>query len=205
MSKCGLLDCGSGNFASVRNALEYLGVDVLAIREPGQLDQVSHVVLPGVGAFPAAMSRLKALNIIDQLEQQVVDGDKWFLGICVGMQILADEGEEFERCAGLGFIEGRVEKLCPTQADLRIPHMGWNELAVLTESPLFANLPDRPSFYFVHSYAFQPTNPKATVATCDYGQPVVACVQRDNIFGVQFHPEKSQHDGLQLLRNFAAL
>ncbi len=205
MSKCGLLDCGSGNLTSVRNALEYLGVDVLVIREAGQLGQVNHLVLPGVGAFPAAMSRFKELNILDELKQQVLGGGKWFLGICVGMQILADEGEEFERCAGLGFIDGRVTKLRPTQNELRIPHMGCNELDVLAESPLFAGLPDHPSFYFVHSYAFQPTNPSTTVATCDYGQKIVSCVQKDNIFGVQFHPEKSQHDGLQLLKNFVSL
>ena len=201
----GVLDYGSGNFGSVWNALEYLEVNKVRIDTPEQLPEVSHIVLPGVGTFPAAMRRLESLNLVQPLHEEVITKKKLFLGICVGMQILAGKGSEFEECDGLSYINGRVDKIEIETADLPLPHMGWNEIELNTESPLFRDLDADPSFYFVHSFSFRASNLSDVIATCQYGNKVVAAVQRDNIFGVQFHPEKSQRNGLKLLKNFSEL
>lgn len=201
----GLIDYGAGNYASVSNALRSLELDIARVTTPQQVDQVSHLILPGVGAFAAAMRKLQALGLIDALRDAVLKKGKPFLGICVGLQVLASTGREFETCPGLGWIAGSVDKIDLHGYSLRLPHIGWNSLELRRSSPLVAGLGDSPTFYFVHSYHLTPDDSEAVLATCDYGGPVVSIVEKDNIFGVQFHPEKSQHDGLQLLRNFAAL
>jgi glutamine amidotransferase len=203
MPKLGVLNYGSGNFTSVSNALEYLGLEWLEITEPRKMEQASHLVLPGVGSFPAAMDKLEQMGLADGLHEQVLHKEKPFLGICIGMQILADVGYEFCERRGLGFISGKVQLLDAASHGLRTPHMGWNELTSRRGCPLLAEMPEPCSFYFVHSYHLQPSDPAVTVAYCDYGTEITACVQRDNVFGVQFHPEKSQRDGLQLLKNFS--
>ena len=205
MATIGLIDYGAGNFFSVRNALHHLELDVVEVRETSQFAQVTHLILPGVGAFAAAMHRLEERNLIDGLKEQVLVKQKPYLGICVGMQILASTGREYVVYPGLGFIQGTVDKIDVESYDLRLPHIGWNELNLLRSSPLFACMSSTPVFYFVHSYHLVPKEESVIVATCEYGAKVVAVVEMDNIHGVQFHPEKSQHDGLQLLRNFALI
>lgn len=205
MATIGLIDYGAGNFASVLNALEYLGLDTIRVAEPGHLQGATHLVLPGVGAFAAAMRRLEASGLIDALREDALVRRKPFLGICVGMQLLARTGKEFETCPGLGWIEGSVEKIDTGASGLRLPHIGWNSVHAKRDSPLFRNLGDPATFYFVHSYHLLPADADATIATCRYGSDVVSVVGKDNVFGVQFHPEKSQRDGLRLLANFATL
>lgn len=203
MPKIGLLDYGSGNFGSVFNALSYLGLDPVRVLEPGQLERVSHIVLPGVGSFPAAMDRLESMGFVESLHDQLSEKGKPFLGICVGMQVLAQIGNEFCERQGLGLVPGAVNRIDTAEQPLTLPHMGWNELVIVRDCPLLANMASPSSFYFVHSYHFCPANAGDLVAYCEYGSQVTACIQRDNVFGVQFHPEKSQRDGLQLLMNFS--
>lgn len=205
MGKVGLIDYGAGNFASVKNALLRLGREVVEVREPSALGSVSHIILPGVGAFAAAMSKVESLGIADALREHVAVKGKPYLGICVGMQILADAGYEFGEHGGLGFIHGRVDRMDAAAHGLRLPHIGWNDLDVKRRSPLFEGMEERPIFYFVHSYMFHASDEGSVAATCGYGSEVTAAVSRDNVFGVQFHPEKSQRDGLRLLGNFASL
>jgi glutamine amidotransferase len=199
--RVGLIDYGLGNVTSVRNALEYVDVPPIMVRQPADFDQVTHLVLPGVGSFPDAMRRLRASGLDEAIRAAVVDDGKLLLGICVGMQVLADEGHEFERCTGLGLVPGQVRKLDVTGTTDRLPHIGWNTVSVLQPSPLLRGL-ESPTFYFVHSYNFAVADAPDCVGSCDYASGVTACVQRGHVFGVQFHPEKSQRDGLRLLRNF---
>lgn len=205
MSTIGLIDYGSGNFTSVLNAFTYLQLKVTRITAPEQMTEVSHLVLPGVGAFAAAMRKLESLHLVEELLRQLVEYQKPFLGICVGMQLLGSLGHEFEEYPGLGLIPGAVKRIPVQQHDLLLPHIGWNELNLMRESPLFTGISDKPIFYFVHSYHIQPEAQQTVLATCQYGVEIAAVIESGNIYGVQFHPEKSQHDGLRLLKNFAAL
>lgn len=200
----GVIDCGSGNLTSVRNALRYLGAEVELIRHPVQLAHASHIVLPGVGSFPDLMERLTATGFADALPNEMTHKAKPFLGICIGMQVLATTGLEFETCPGLGIIPGQVRPIDTSRTNERLPHVGWNEVEASASSPLYEGM-DQPAFYFVHSFHLVPDDPACVTGTCTYGEGITASVQRDNIFGVQFHPEKSQHDGLRLLRNFLHL
>jgi imidazole glycerol-phosphate synthase subunit HisH len=205
MTKIGLIDYGSGNYKSVHNALEYLNVDFIRINHPNKMNEVSHLILPGVGAFGAAMNQLRKLGFIDTLQEEVVHSGKYFLGICVGMQVLATIGTEFEETIGLKFIPGEVVHINVKEFDLPVPHIGWNEVTLERNSPLFKDIEEESIFYFVHSFHFIPESPEHLVSSCQYGQPITASIEKDNIFGVQFHPEKSQLNGLQLLTNFVNL
>lgn len=205
MPKVGLIDYGAGNFTSVMNALQHLHADVMRITDPVELRNVTHLILPGVGAFAAAMRNLDRLHLSDALRELLTNDEKPFLGICVGMQILATLGMEFEECPGLGLIPGVVDRIPAEEAGLRLPHIGWNELSLSRSSPLFDGMTASPIFYFVHSYHLQADSDADVLATCDYGTDFIAAVQRNRVFGVQFHPEKSQHDGLRLLQNFMAI
>lgn len=201
----GVVSYGMGNIQSVCNALEHLGHDVLDARTPDDLDGVDRIIIPGVGAFPAAMERLTATGFVDSLNIQVRDRGKPVLGICLGMQLLGETGTEFGECAGLGWIPGRVEIIPRQSSGLRLPQIGWNELNIRDGARLFANIEGDTSCYFVHSYQLCPADTDHIVATVDYGGPVTAAVQHENIFGAQFHPEKSARVGLSVLDNFARL
>jgi imidazole glycerol-phosphate synthase subunit HisH len=210
--KAVIVDYGSGNLRSAAKALERAaptGVRVEVSAEAAALDQASHIVLPGVGAFADCKAGLEARpGMLDALERAVRREGKPFLGICVGMQLMAARGREFGVTPGLNWIAGEVRLLEPG-ADrhglpLKVPHMGWNELQLLRPHPVFAGLVTGSHAYFVHSYHLAVEDPADLLATCDYGGPVTAAVARANMVGTQFHPEKSQALGLQLLANFLA-
>lgn len=169
---------------------------------PDKLAQADRVVLPGVGHFADCMAGLKARDgLIEALEAEVIAGAKPFLGICVGMQLMADKGFEDGETAGLGWISGRVEQIEP-RGGLQVPHMGWNEIQPAQPHDVLSGLDNLSHVYFVHSYAFNSSSDTTIAATTEYGQTITAAVARDNLFGTQFHPEKSQKAGLQLLANF---
>lgn len=193
-----VINCGVGNLNSVRNALAKLGADSLEASAPEDLARAQAVILPGVGAFPPAMRNLRAMGLDKALEREVLEKRKPFLGICLGMQLLADSSEEFGLTPGLAWISGRVERM--PENGVRLPHVGWN--VVTGRDPLmFARIPEQAHFYFDHSYHLACDNGDCA-AMGDYGAPFVAAVRKGNIWATQFHPEKSQLYGLMLLRNF---
>lgn len=203
--KIGIIDYGAGNLRSVQNALAVCGAgDVAVISRPAEMEDCAKIILPGVGAFPKAMERLSQAGFPEALERQVRGRGKWFLGICLGMQLLLDYSLELGRTAGLGWIPGGVLRF-PEIPGLAVPHMGWNDTRPAAESPLWKGIPEDADFYYVHSYFVDCAAPGDVLARCEYGLPFVSAVARENIFGVQFHPEKSQANGLQLLRNFVDL
>ncbi len=194
-----VIDYGMGNLGSVCNALAFLGAEAKVSNDAEEISQASAYVLPGVGAFGEAMARLEELHIIEVLTEQVIDAGKPFLGICLGMQLLARDSQEGGHHEGLGWIDGQVIRLTEERG-VRVPHVGWASLEA-SDDPLFARTGEGASFYFDHSYHLVCDDTLVT-ATCDFGSPVIAALRKDNIFGVQFHPEKSQRSGLKLLRGF---
>lgn len=194
-----ILDYGSGNVRSVFNLFSAVTDNVKVSNAPADIRDASHLVLPGVGAFAAAMRKIAERIPIDVVEAETAWG-KPLLGICVGMQVMADTGNEFGEHRGLGWIPGRVDRLEP--GDLPLPHVGWNDICVRRAHPLLDGLEAAPDFYYVHSYAFRPAAEEYVLATTDFGETFTAAVQRGPLLGVQFHPEKSQKAGLRLVRNF---
>jgi imidazole glycerol-phosphate synthase subunit HisH len=194
-----VVDYGMGNLRSVSKALEHVASDakVLLTAHPEEIRTAERVVVPGQGALPDCMRQLAASGA----REAVIEATraKPFLGICIGLQMLFERGEEGD-AAGLGLLPGRVPRFHVT--GLKIPHIGWNEVVQSRPHALWAGIPDRSRFYFVHSYYAQPREAALTAATCVYGAPFTCAIARDNIFAVQFHPEKSQSAGLQLLSNF---
>jgi glutamine amidotransferase len=207
-----IVDYGSGNLHSAAKAFERaakdldLGQPIIVTRDPAVVAGADRVVLPGVGAFADCRRGLDAVDgMTAALEEAVRKKGRPFFGICVGMQLLAERGLEYEVTEGLGWIAGEVDRITPSDASLKIPHMGWNTLNVVRPHPLLDGLPLGPEgrhAYFVHSYALKPAQRADLVADADYGGAVTAIVARDNIFGTQFHPEKSQRFGLALIANF---
>ncbi len=197
-----VVDYGMGNLHSVRNSLEMVGADAAVTRDPDVLRAADRIVLPGVGAFGECLKNLTNCGLVEPLAEEVLQGGKPFLGICLGMQVLASEGHEYGTHPGLGWVPGVVQRFSVSEAGLKVPHAGWNEINPRAETPLFRGLRTGAAFYFVHSYHFVPTDPKVVIATADYGGPFAAAVQYRNILATQFHPEKSQQDGLTLLENF---
>ena len=207
-----IVDYGSGNLHSAAKAFERAARDagldqpIVVTQDPDLVARADRVVLPGVGAFADCKRGLDAVaGMVEALEQSVRRQARPFFGICVGMQLLADRGREYEVVDGLGWIAGEVDRITPSDPALKIPHMGWNTLNVMRPHPMLAGLtlgPQGRHAYFVHSYELKPEQRANLVANADYGGPVTAIVARDNIFGTQFHPEKSQRFGLALLANF---
>lgn len=195
-----IVNYGMGNLRSVSNALRRLGYDHRVSGDPADIAKADAVVVPGVGAFGEAMQNLRRANLVEALGEHVRARRKPYLGICLGMQLLAEDSEEAGLHAGLGWVPGHVRRLA-NRPDLRVPQVGWNTLKVRPDSPLFSRTPGEPSVYFDHSYHFV-CDPRHVAATCDYGGEVVAAIQADHVFGVQFHPEKSQTVGLKLFRGF---
>ncbi|MDX2074379.1 MAG: imidazole glycerol phosphate synthase subunit HisH [Alphaproteobacteria bacterium] len=202
-----IIDFGAGNLHSVRKAIVSQlpeGATVSVVTDAAALAQATHIVLPGVGAFADCMRGLEALpGMRAALETAVLTRGKPFLGICVGMQMLFERGHEHGVHEGLGWFKGEVREIAPSDPNLRIPHMGWNKLKLKhKEHPVLRGVADGDFAYFVHSYAATGCNPKEVLATVDYGGEIVALIGRDNLVATQFHPEKSQATGLQMIRNF---
>jgi glutamine amidotransferase len=201
-----VLDYGIGNLHSAQKALETCGADARLTADAGLIADADGVVLPGVGAFGACMDALRA-SALERPALDAADSGRPFMGICVGMQMLFGKSEEDERAAGLGIIPGTVVWIPPGPPDegVKVPQMQWNRLDVVTADPMLAGLGDDAWFYFVHSLHGVPDAPDTTVATVEYGTTLNAAFRRDNVFAVQFHPEKSGAAGLHLLSNFAAV
>jgi len=202
-----LIDYGSGNLASAAKALMRAagstGMEIVTTDDPDIVRGAERIVLPGVGAFADCMRGLSAVpGMVEVLRERVLQQGAPFLGICVGMQLLATVGVEFGRHAGLGWIAGEVVKITPDDPNLKIPHMGWNELKILQPHALLDGIQTGAHAYFVHSFELRPTLPDDLIVTTDYGGPLTAMVGNENIAGTQFHPEKSQATGIRLLENF---
>ena len=195
-----VIDYGVGNVESVTNALRSLGYTCHVSSSVEDMKAANTYILPGVGAFEEAMSNLKARGMIAVLTKEVVHKKKPLLGICLGMQVLAHDSEENGTHKGLGWIDGHIIRV-PAEAGIRIPHVGWNQLNIHKKKPLFLSVENGSRFYFDHSFHFK-TAKKYIAASVSYGEEITAAVQHKNIFGVQFHPEKSQNNGLRILRAF---
>ncbi len=191
---------GMGNIRSVCNGLDLLGGRYVVSDDHRDFAGADAYILPGVGAFGAAMENLRRLHIVEALETEVRERGKPYLGICLGMQLLARDSEEMGMHRGLGWLDGHVVALRP-EGGLTVPHVGWNDIRIRNKEPLFPRVEEGANFYFDHSYHLQ-CDPAYVVAECDYGGPVVAAIRKDNVLATQFHPEKSQRNGLKLLRNY---
>lgn len=205
MNNIGIIDYGAGNLQSVVNAFKFVGFDAKLIRNCDEVLKLDKVVLPGVGAFASAMDKLKERNL-DEAAKEFIESGKPFLGICLGMQLLFENSDEFGLSNGLGVIEGRVEKFDEKRMnkDLKIPHMGWNGVNFTKNTPINANLSKNEYLYFVHSYHVV-CDEKFALGISEYGYKFVSAVCKDNIYGFQPHPEKSHSAGLKILENFGRL
>ncbi|WBU59559.1 imidazole glycerol phosphate synthase subunit HisH [Paracoccus albus] len=202
-----LVDYDSGNLHSAEKAFavmgRQIGAEVVVTSDPDLVSNADRIVLPGDGAFPACKAALEAVpGMVEALREAVEVRAVPFMGICVGMQMLADIGHEYRDTAGLGWIGGQIDAIRPADTSLKVPHMGWNDLRLRAPHPVLEGISDGDHAYFVHSWQFHPSDPTHLLADVDYGGPVTAIVGRDNIVGTQFHPEKSQAVGLRIIANF---
>ncbi len=195
----GLIDYGVGNLKNLKNAFDHQNLPCSIVKTPTQVKACTHLVLPGVGAFVAAVERFRAMELEDCVKECVAQGTL-LLGVCVGMQLLFDHSEEGEGGLGLGCIPGRVMRFA--HAEYKVPLVGWVQVSRKTDDPLLAGIPDNSWYYFVHSYHAMPTNAQHVLGVAQYGTTFPAVVRKGNVWGVQFHPEKSQHAGLKLLHQF---
>lgn len=196
-----IIDYGAGNLGSVEKAFRSLDADVVVTADPEVILRADGVVLPGVGHFKDCMDKLKAAQV-DEAIYRVIQNNRPFLGICVGLQMLFDSSEEGEEpVAGLGILKGKIKKF-RLQESYKVPHMGWNQVHTVKKSPILKGIPTATYFYFVHSYYLEAESGKIVVGRTNYGLSFDAIVQRGNLFACQFHPEKSGHAGLKLLENF---
>jgi len=200
----GVINYGAGNYGSLCNALNFIEIPFKEIQKAEDFDNVSRIILPGVGAFNHCMNRLKIQGILERLKDEIINENKLFLGICVGHQVLATIGTEFDVCEGLNLINGKVIKL-ESSKKMPVPNIGWSEVFQNKDSPLFEGIKNNATFYFVHSYYLETEDKAETLATINYGSEITAAANRGNIFGVQFHPEKSQKNGLKVLKNFSEM
>ncbi len=197
-----IIDSGIGNVKSVANALAYLKAPHQITTEPKYIQQADKLIFPGQGAFCDGMKAIRKSQLIHCLRDEVLIKGKLYLGICLGLQLLAQTGFEDGKYEGLNWIQGIVRKINTRE---KLPHVGWNNVLVKDKTSLFKDLPENPTFYFAHSYVIDPKEKPIVTSTCDYGETFVSSVKFHNIYGVQFHPEKSQKNGLQLLKNFVMM
>ena len=198
----GIIDYGSGNLQSIINALSHLKISSELVSDPKNLNFFDKVILPGVGSFEFAMQNLNRYKFSDPIIELVNSNKINLLGICLGMQLLYDYSEEDNGCKGLGIISGKVKKI-NNKKDIRVPNIGWRKIDNLENSVLLSNINIDPTFYFVHSYACETYNRKIVCGVLNYGNTFDVAIESKNIFGTQFHPEKSQIAGLQILKNFS--
>lgn len=201
----GLINYGGGNYKSVSNTLEYLNIDFIEVNDYKNLNKLSHIILPGVGTYCDLVSKLKSKNLFDELLYQILDKKKFYLGICVGMQILSEYGFEYNKTKGFNLIKGNVE-IIPVKKEV-LPNIGWHNIILEKKNSLiFKDIEiNELFFYFVHSYYFNLDQQEDCSSSIYYDKKITASVEKDNIFGVQFHPEKSQLAGLKILKNFCNL
>jgi len=200
----GIIDYGMGNLMSVKNAFDSMKIPAELVSTPEEILNTDALILPGVGAFGDGMKNLRERNLVDPMREMVFDQNKLFLGICLGMQLIAKTGYEFGEHEGLGWIDATVEKIETGDPLLKVPHMGWNELDLRKPCALYEGMDEHPVYYFVHSFMVCAQEDVIT-ATCSHGAEIPASLQKGNIYATQFHPEKSQRDGLKLLENFSGL
>ena len=193
-----IIDYGMGNIASVQKALNFLNIDNIITNSHNEILDSSAIILPGVGSFNQGIKNLKDRNLDLLLTDEVLNKKKPFIGICLGMQLILEKGSEPTECDGLGWIEGEVKKI--SNVNLRIPHLGWNDIKVINEN-YYQNIHDL-NFYFIHSYHTVLKNKSEIDSIVNYGSDMVSSIQKENIFATQFHPEKSQNSGLTLIKNF---
>ncbi len=198
-----IVDYGMGNLRSVQKGFEKVGQAAVISRDPDEIRKAGRLVLPGVGAFPECMRNLGGLDLIQPIKQ-FIDTGRPFLGICLGLQLLFDDSEEFGMHEGLGVIPGTVKGF-DKEMGLKIPHMGWNQVMFQKDAPIFRGIPTGSYFYFVHSFYVLANNASDVAAETEYGIRFTCAIARDNVFALQFHPEKSQENGLKILANFASL
>lgn len=197
-----IIDYDAGNIKSVEKALIFLGEQAVITRDHNTLLNADGVILPGVGAFGDAMEKLQSYGLVDVIHQYVATG-KPFLGICLGLQLLFDSSEESPGVEGLHLLDGKIVKI-PAESGVKVPHIGWNDLSYPNQGTLFQGVLEHSYVYFVHSYYLKASDESIVMATTEYGTHIHASVEKDNIFGCQFHPEKSSETGMQILRNFIA-
>jgi glutamine amidotransferase len=210
--KIAIVDYESGNLKSVSKAVEFASekvgakTEVSIVNLADDLKQFDKIILPGQGSFKQCYNSLNSIDgLIEELNNMVLNQKKNILGICVGMQLFADYGDEDGGSKGFGWIKGEVKKIKLNNPSLKLPHMGWNTIAVQKKSKLFEGIQNESHFYFVHSYSFSVADKSDVLAITDYSKPVTVAVEKDNIFGTQFHPEKSQENGIKILENFIKL
>jgi len=199
-----VIDYGMGNLASVKRAFEECGADVFISDDPKSASRATKIILPGVGSFAMAMNNIESSGWADAIKSSVEKGVP-LLGICLGMQLLADEGEEHGKTNGLGLIPGTIRHFSARRDDLRVPHVGWNEIADKKDNILLNDIDNGTDFYFVHSYYFNAANDQCVLAKTPYGDNFASIVHNGNVWGTQFHPEKSSLPGFQLIRNFLSV
>lgn len=197
-----IVDYGLGNLRSVAGAVKKIGFEPIISNERISIEKADKLILPGVGAFGDGINNLRRLGLADALSHAVLKQGKPILGICLGSQLMAEEGHEFGYFKGLGWLEASVVKLETNSTELRVPHVGWNDLKQIKHSLLFDGIPEEALFYFVHSFHLRCDNPDIVIGECEYGVRFAAAFQQGNIYATQFHPEKSQYYGLLLLKNF---
>lgn len=198
-----IIDYDAGNLKSVEKALNYIGEEAIISRDRDEILKADKVILPGVGSFGDAMDKLNKYNLIDTIND-VVENKTPFLGICLGLQLLFERSDESEGVKGLGILKGEILRI-PDATNLKIPHIGWNSLKLSNDGRLFKEINDEEYVYFVHSYYLKAKEPEIVKATTDYSTIIHASVEKDNVFACQFHPEKSGHIGLKILKNFAEI
>ena len=200
--KIAIIDYGLGNLRSVYGSVEKLGYQAYITNDIAKFEEADKLILAGVGAFKDGMESLNNLGLVEPLTKLVLDGQKPILAICLGFQLLANESHEFGLHKGLGWIDAEVKKIDTKNSDLRVPHVGWNDLFVTKDCILWKNIPEDSLFYYVHSFHVNCSSDDIVVGNCSYGIDFTAAVQQGNIYGTQFHPEKSQYYGLEVLKNF---
>ena len=200
--KIAIIDYGLGNLRSVYGSVEKLGHQAYITNDIAKFEEADKLILPGVGAFEDGMKSLNNLGLVEPLTKLVLDEQKPILAICLGFQLLANESHEFGLHKGLGWIDAEVKKIDTKNSDLRVPHVGWNDLFVTKDCILWKNIPEDTLFYYVHSFHVNCSSDDIVVGKCSYGIDFTAAVQQGNIYGTQFHPEKSQYYGLEVLKNF---
>ena len=201
MNSVAIIDYNAGNLSSLKFTIQSLGYKVIILKDPNLLEKISKLIIPGVGNYSNAMSFLKNNGWIQPIKDFVSNKNNFLLGICLGMQILSCKGYEGRKTQGIQLIKGTVEKL-DIKKNYRVPHLGWNNIKILRESKILKNIPDNSDFYFAHSYKFNTQNKENISATTEDGQNINAIIEKENVFGVQFHPEKSSVYGKILLNNF---